>query len=49
MVLCLWISVSKHSNKGCIFENEILEHLYSMENIKQSMTMPYSPHGNILL
>ena len=35
-----------HSNKGRSFENAIISHLYSMYNIKQSMTMPYNPHGN---
>ena len=35
-----------HSDKGCSFENAIISQLYSMYNIKQSMTMPYNPHGN---
>ena len=35
-----------HSNKGQSFENAIISQLYSMYNIKQSMTMPYNPHGN---
>ena len=35
-----------HSNKGQKFENSIISHLYSMYNIKQSMTMPYNPCGN---
>ena len=30
-----------HSNKGRSFENAIISQLYSMYNIKQSMTMPY--------
>ena len=35
-----------HSNKGRSFENAIITQLYSMYNIKQSMTMPYNLHGN---
>ena len=35
-----------HSNKGQSFENAIISKLYSMYNIKQSMTMPYNLHGN---
>ena len=35
-----------HSNKGQSFENSVISHLYSMYNIKQSMTTPYNPHGN---
>ena len=35
-----------HSDKGQSFENAIISKLYSMYNIKQSMTMPYNPHGN---
>ena len=32
--------------KGSNFENEILLHLYSMDNIGQSMTTKYNKHGN---
>ena len=32
--------------RGRSFENNIISHLYSMYNIKQSMTMPYNLHGN---
>ena len=35
-----------HSNKGQSFENAIISQLYSMYNIKQSMTTPYNPCGN---
>ena len=35
-----------HSDKGQRFENAIISKLYSMYNIKQSMTTPYNPHGN---
>ena len=35
-----------HSDKGCSFENAINSKLYSMYNIKQSMTTPYNLHGN---
>ena len=35
-----------HSDKGRSFENAIISKLYSMYNIKQSMTTPYNPHGN---
>ena len=35
-----------HSDKGQTFENAIISKLYSMYNIKQSMTMPYNPCGN---
>ena len=35
-----------HSDKGCSFENAILEYLYSMYRVKQSTTTPYNPHGN---
>ena len=35
-----------HSDKGQSFENAIISKLYSMYNIKQSMTMPYNLHGN---
>ena len=38
-----------HSNKGQSFENAIISQLYSMYNIKQSMTMPYNPHGNSIV
>ena len=34
------------AKKGCSFENAIFSQLYSMYNIKQSMTTPYNPHGN---
>ena len=34
------------SNKSQSFENDIISHLYSVYNIKQSMTMPYNLHGN---
>ena len=35
-----------HSDKGQSFENAIISQLYSMYNIKQSMTMPYNLCGN---
>ena len=35
-----------HSDKGRGSENAIISKLYSMYNIKQSMTTPYNPHGN---
>ena len=31
-----------HSDKGWSFENEILEHLYTLYGVKQSTTMPYN-------
>ena len=33
------------SDKGWSFENEILDHLYTLYRFKQSTTMPYYPHG----
>ena len=41
-----WMLVHIHNNKGHSFENAIISKLYSMYNIKQSMTMPYNLHGN---
>ena len=38
------IPVQIHSDKGCSFD-DILSNLYSMYNIKQSMTKPCNPHG----
>ena len=38
-----------HSYKGQSFENAIISKLYSMYNIKQSMTMPYNLHGKFHL
>ena len=35
-----------HSDRGQCFENAIIPKLYSLYNIKQSMTMPYNQHGN---
>ena len=35
-----------HSEKGQSFENEILEHLYTLYIVEQSTSTPYSPHGN---
>ena len=35
-----------HSTKGQSFENALISKLYSMYNIKQSMTTPYNLHGN---
>ena len=35
-----------HSDKGRSFENAIISQLYSMYNIKQSMTTPYNLCGN---
>ena len=35
-----------HSDKGQSFENAIISKLYSMYNIKQSMTTPYNLHEN---
>ena len=40
------IPAHNHSDKGQSFENAIISKLYSMYNIKQSMTMPYNLHGN---
>ena len=37
------ILASIHSEKGQSFENAIISKLYSMYNIKQSMTTPYNP------
>ena len=37
-----------HSDKGQSFENAIISKLYSMYNIKQSMTMPYNPCRNLI-
>ena len=39
-----------HSDIGWLFENEILEHLYTSYGVKQSSTMPYNPcgHHNLL-
>ena len=37
-----------HSHKGQSFENAVISHLYSMYNIKQSMTTPYNLHGNTI-
>ena len=46
-LFCIYgISACIHSNKGQSSENAIISKLYSMYNIKQSMTMPYNPHGN---
>ena len=41
-----WFPAHIHSDKGQSFENAIISKLYSMYNIKQSMTMPCNPHGN---
>ena len=35
-----------HSDKGQSFQNEILEHLYTLYGVKESATMPYNLHGN---
>ena len=35
-----------HSDKGQSFKNAIISKLYSIYNIKQSMTTPYNLHGN---
>ena len=35
-----------HSHKGPSFESSMISHLYSMYNIKQSMSTPYNLHGN---
>ena len=35
-----------HSDKGRLFDNSILEHLYSMYWVRQSTTTPYNPCGN---
>ena len=35
-----------HSDKGQSFDNSILEHLYSIHEVKQSTTTPYNPCGN---
>ena len=37
-----------HNDKDCSFENYILTQLYSMYGIKQSTTMPYNPHVNLI-
>ena len=34
-----------HSDKGCSFDNEIMEHLYAMYGVEQSTTTPYNLHG----
>ena len=44
--MCIGIPAHIHSNKGQSFENAIISKLYSMYNIKQSMTTPYNPCGN---
>ena len=40
------ISARIHSDKGQSFENSILEHLYTMYRVRQSITTPYNPPGN---
>ena len=40
------IPLRMHNDKGHLFENAILEHLYSMYGVKQSTTILYNPHGN---
>ena len=40
------ILVHIHSTKGQSFENDIISPLYSLYNIKQSMTVPYNLCGN---
>ena len=35
-----------HSDQGRSFDNEIISHLCKMYGIRQSITMPYNPHGN---
>ena len=37
------ISGHIHSDRGCLFDKEILEHLYSLYRVKQPITMPYYP------
>ena len=37
------IPIHINSDKGQRFENDIISHLYTMCNIKQSMTTPYNP------
>ena len=40
------IPASIHSNKGQNFENDIISNLYSMNNINQTMTIPYKLCGH---
>ena len=40
------ILAHSYGDKGQSFENAIISKLYSMYNIKQSMTTPYNPCGN---
>ena len=35
-----------HSDKGQSFENDILEHFYTLYRVKQATTLPYNQHGN---
>ena len=46
MVLCVWHPGPFSQWQGQSFENAIISKLYSMYNIKQSMTAPYNLHGN---
>ena len=46
MVLIYGIPAQICSDKGQSFENEILEHLYTLYGVKQSTTMPYNLCGN---
>ena len=42
------IPANIHRDKGQSFENSLISHLYSMYNIKQSVTMPYNLHRNVI-
>ena len=36
-----------HSDQGKSFDNEIIAHLCQMYGVRQSITTPYNPHGNL--
>ena len=35
-----------HSDKGHLYENDIMKHVYKLYGIRQSTTMPYNTHWN---
>ena len=35
-----------HSDQGQCFGNQIMQHLYALYGVEQSITMPYNPCGN---
>ena len=35
-----------HSDQGRSFDNQIMQHLYSLYGVEQSTSMPYNLHGN---